>query len=931
MSRRVMSQESLLIIPFEKSEIHSDNEKTNPGDWLAVAGGKGSNLIRLAQAGLPVPGGFILSTQAYRAFIAANDLETRILAALPEGAEEMETLEAASASIRALFADGQIPAETANGIRAAYRSLGGPAVAVRSSATAEDLPELSFAGQQDTYLNVIGEAALLDAVVKCWASLWTARAIGYRMRNHVPQEGMALAVVVQRMVPAEVSGVLFTANPLSGLRSETVIDATFGLGEGIVSGQVEPDHFGVDTQFGRVTSRRLGRKALAVRPRDGGGVQSEANPEVTRQALPDEVILELAALGQRVAAMYGQPQDIEWAWAEGRLSLLQSRTVTSLFPIPSAVPAEPLQVFFSFAAVQGMLDPMTPCGRDAIRQLLTAGARIIDAHYTAETQTILFEAGERLWIRLTPLLRNTVGRKLVPMAMAFIEPSTRQIILQLLDEPNLRPEREGISWRARRQLARFFLPLAGNVVLNLLSPSARRKAILNRTEAVLKEIGTRMAAVQGSPRERLAQLSRLFPKMIEEFLPHNLILFISLVASGMASLNLLRVRLQDLPSQNGGWTDTLLELTRGLAYNPTTEMDLALWAAACAIRQDPAALAEFADHSAAEMAQRWMAGGSHPATQAALSSFMQRYGGRGLGEIDLGRPRWVEDPTHVFEILSGYLQIQPGEHAPDETFARGAASSQRALEQLANALGETHGGWIKAQQARFLGRRIRELMGTRESPKFFMVRLFAQFRWALLRIGEELVKAGDLAHADDLLYLDFRELHDFATEPEGQSGRDWHRRIVERREAYQRELLRRQVPRLLLSDGRAFYDGMAGNGHAGQLTGSPVSPGVVEGRVRVVFDPRKAGLLPGEILVCPGTDPSWTPLFLTAAGLIMEVGGMMTHGAVVAREYGIPAAVGVDRATSQLRTGQRVRLNGSSGVIEILGETHPAVAETPTF
>jgi pyruvate,water dikinase len=227
---------------------------------------------------------------------------------------------------------------------------------------------------------------------------------------------------------------------------------------------------------------------------------------------------------------------------------------------------------------------------------------------------------------------------------------------------------------------------------------------------------------------------------------------------------------------------------------------------------------------------------------------------------------------------------------------------------------------LKAWQARFLGRRVRELMGTREAPKFFLVRLFARVRWALLEIGAELVQLGELARPDDLFFLKFNELQALAAETPGQPGRDWQKIISARREAFERERLRRQIPRLLLSDGRAFYDGMAGSGQGGQLTGSPVSPGVVEGRVRVVLDPRKAGLMPGEILVCPGTDPSWTPLFLTAAGLIMEVGGMMTHGAVVAREYGIPAVVGVDHVTQRLQTGQLVRLNGSSGVIELLEE-----------
>ncbi len=250
-------------------------------------------------------------------------------------------------------------------------------MAVRSSATAEDLPNLSFAGQQDTFLNVIGEGAVLEAVLKCWGSLWTARAIGYRARNNIPHEGLALAVVVQRMVESEASGVLFTANPLTGLRAESAIDAVFGLGEALVSGQVEPDHYVVDHQAGRIVKKALGAKALALHGDRGGGVAPSNRERSQEQALPDAQILELAELGQRVQAEYGFPQDIEWAWADGRFTVLQSRAITSLYPLPEKVPAEPLKVFFSFGAVQGMLDPMTPLGQDAIRMIFAGGARLL--------------------------------------------------------------------------------------------------------------------------------------------------------------------------------------------------------------------------------------------------------------------------------------------------------------------------------------------------------------------------------------------------------------------------------------------------------------------------------------------------------------------------------------------------------------------------
>ncbi|HEX9028078.1 MAG TPA: PEP-utilizing enzyme, partial [Anaerolineales bacterium] len=292
--------------------------------------------------------------------------------------------------------------------------------------------------------------------------------------------------------------------------------------------------------------------------------------------------------------------------------------------------------------------------------------------------------------------------------------------------------------------------------------------------------------------------------------------------------------------------------------------------------------------------------------------FLARYGGRGLGEIDLGRTRWAEDPTHVFEMLASFIQIIDEAQAPDQIFARSAASARQAIEQLAAAIQHRPHGWLKARLARFIITRARQLMGMRESPKFFVVRMLWLAHHEIRKTGQEFVGAGDLDQADDLFYLTFDELKALASH----QAQDWRGLISRRRETYQRELMRRQIPRLLLSDGRTFYEGMietedTGNG----LTGSPVSPGSVEGRVRVVFDPGHAGLLPGEILVCPGTDPSWTPLFFSASGLVMEVGGMMTHGAVVAREYGIPAVVGVDQATSRLHTGQLIHLNGSTGQI----------------
>lgn len=391
-----------------------------------------------------------------------------------------------------------------------------------------------------------------------------------------------------------------------------------------------------------------------------------------------------------------------------------------------------------------------------------------------------------------------------------------------------------------------------------------------------------------------------------------------LLGGGMAPLTLLNRLARDLP--NG--PQLVLTITRGLPHNVTTEMDLALWETARQIQADPAGQAQFQSQSATDLANACLAGTLPPASQQAIAHFLARYGMRGLAEIDIGRARWREEPAQLMHVLQSYLAITDPAQAPDAVFARGAQAAAAATAELAAALRQAGGlrGRLKARLVPPAARRVREFAGFRESPKFYIVRLLGLARAALLASGAELTAAGLLARPEDIFFLRVAELTALAG---GQSG-DWRALVAQRQQRYATEQRRRLVPRLLLSDGQAFYEGTAA-GPAGEttaLSGTPVSPGVAEGAVHVVLDPRGVQLAPGEILVCPGTDPAWTPLFLAAGGLITEVGGLMTHGSVVAREYGIPAVVGVPQATTRLHTGQRIRLDGSTGQIALLGPEH---------
>jgi phosphohistidine swiveling domain-containing protein len=876
---------------------------------LQVAGGKGANLAHLAANDFPVPPGFIVPTAAYRAYVDHNHLGAVIpsaLAGLPHS--DPAALETASRAIRQRFASGELPANLAASLRQAYAALGSPPVAVRSSATAEDLPEGSFAGQQDTFLNVVGAGALLAAVVRCWSSLWTARAISYRLRAGTPHHDLALAVIVQEMVPAEAAGVLFTANPLTGKRTEMVVEATLGLGEALVSGQVEPDRTLVDAASGRILDKTLGAKALSIRPQEGGGTHTQPEDAAARQALPDEAIASLARLGRQIVDLFGAPQDVEWAWAGGQIHLLQSRPITALFPVPAGMGPEPLQVLFSFAAVQGIFDPITPLGRDAIRAVFAGAGAAFGHTATIETQNAVHSAAGRLWINITALVRNKLGRRLSYASMGLVEPSVQRGLDSVLDDPRLAAT-GGPTPRTLRRFLPFALPVIGRMIRALLRPEAARARFQYEIDARLADIEAQCAQAS-TLAERVALMQDLLAGAFPFLLPR----FLGCFAPGMASLNMLIHLADGVPSGE----HNALAMTRGLPHNVTTEMDLALWETAVEIRSSPDALVHFQRNDPQALAAGFLAGTLPGPAQTAVAQFMTGYGMRGLGEIDLGRPRWREDPTPIMQTLQSYLQIEDPSQAPDTAFARGAAAAEAAIDHLADSVRRTPGGWFKARRVRWAAHRMRALAGLREAPKFWAIRVMGLVRSALLDSGQELVDAGLLARPDDLFFLRLSELRALA----GGEEQDWPALVRTRRATHARQAHRTQIPRLLLSDGQAFYEGVAAPAGAETLedvlVGSPVSPGLAEGTVRIVLDPHTTRLAPGEILVCPGTDPAWTPLFLVAGGLITEVGGLMTHGSVVAREYGIPAVVGVTQATTRLQDGQRIRVDGSTGQITIL-------------
>ena len=922
----------------------------SPQATLEEVGGKGLNLIKLARVGFPVPNAFLIPTQSYEEFVNENHLDSFIQDSLTKiDFSSTEDLTTASAAIRTQFEAGSISPKIASALWIAWRWLGAHPVAVRSSATAEDLPGMSFAGQQDTFLNIIGDEALQEAVIKCWSSLWTARAIGYRARNHIVQEEVALCVIVQNMVQSDAAGVMFTANPLTGCRTETVIDATLGLGEALVGGYVEPDNYIVRVTASaakqsptsteeiassatlprndnlQITQKTLGSKSLIITGKSEGGVSTRETESANQQAIPDDVILELAEIGQSVADLYNFPQDIEWAYICGedgcRLYMLQSRPITSLYPLPENLPIEPTRFLMGLQAVQGVIEPYTPLGQDLLMLVLTGGGRLFKLEYTLESQVAFYTAAERIFLNLTSILRSPIGNRLYPKIIRSIDPGVSQIAAKMVKDPRFAPIHQRPSLRTIRRFAGFMLPTIGRVIGILRNPKRKKVEVLHTFDKIVSETKAR----QNRTGDLWTDFSRMMPILHEaKYLFSDLVIPIGLppVIAGMAPFFGILQRFSLEVAQETGderFNTLYLEISRGMPDNVTTEMDLALWDTAQILRSDAHSRIQFESSSADELAKCYLAGTLPPAAQKAVIDFLARYGARGLGEIDIGRQRWDENPFHILQILQSYLSIDDPSMAPDAVFERGAQAAQEAAQDLEKAVRKLRWGGIKARLVRFAIQRYRALGGMREAPKFFAVRMMSIIRQGLLACGRNFVEAELIEREDDLFFLRINELDQIQKNQEFSA--EIRTRISERRQVRKREMLRKQVPRVLLSDGTAYYEGVAApmdDAHA--IVGDPVSPGIVEGRVKVVLNPHETQLKPGEILVCPGTDPAWTPLFLAAGGLVMEVGGMMTHGSVVAREYGIPAVVGVHLATQRLETGQLIRVNGSTGEISVISD-----------
>ncbi|MEU7880676.1 rifamycin-inactivating phosphotransferase [Microbispora bryophytorum] len=832
---------------------------------VADVGGKGAHLGELSRIdGIRVPDGFCVTTDAFRRVVAdVPSIDARLDLLSRVAPDDRAAIRALSADIRRAVEGVVLPGDLVAAIGESLARLGEQdSYAVRSSATAEDLPTASFAGQQDSYLNVVGLTEILRHVRRCWASLFTERAVTYRRRNGFDDRKVRMAVVVQRMVFPGAAGILFTADPVTSNRQIATVEAGWGLGEALVSGLVSGDAYTVRDD--QVVSRAV-TTAAADKP-----------------VLTDAQVVRLVRLGRRIEAHFGRPQDIEWCLAGDDFHIVQSRAITTLFPIPTTDDQDN-HVYVSVGHQQMMTDAMKPLGL-SLWQLTTPRP--------------MHEAGGRLFVDVAPVLATPAGRARLLGTFGSSDPLVRDALQAVLDRGFVRSLPNEASSPTSAGAAPAPIETDPAVVTRLIRHSEASVATLRR------EIqGLSGPALLDFILTDIAELKRILFDPLSS----------RVIMAGMEATWWLNDHLDEWLGEKNA-ADAL---TQSVPHNVTSEMGLALLDVADTIRPHANVVA-FLQHVVDEGREgdgfldelAGLPGGRE--ARDAVRGYLDQYGMRCAGEIDITRTRWSERPAMLVPAILGNVKnFEPG--AGKRRFEQGRQESRRKEQELLTRLRALPGGEQKAEETQRMIDRVRTFAGYREYPKYGMVSRYFAYKQALLGEADRLVRSGVLREKDDIFFLRFEELREVV-----RTGDVDAQLIGERREAF-RSYEALTPPRVLTSDGEAVTGGYRrDDAPPGALAGLPVSAGTVEGRARVILDMAQADLEPGDILVTAYTDPSWTPLFVSVAGLVTEVGGLMTHGAVIAREYGLPAVVGVEQATRLIRDGQRIRVHGTGGYVEIL-------------
>ena len=920
-------------------------------DSLEVVGGKGRSLSRMAKAGFAVPDGFIATAHAYRKFVAESDLRGKILdLARPEVMQGRASFASAASSIQALFAVAEVPDEIAAEIAEAYASLNGdnPAVAARSSANAEDLPDLSFAGQQETFLNVRGGAALVAAVKHCWASLWTEQALSYRHQNGVDQASVAMAVVAQVMVASEVSGILFTANPATGERSEMIVNASFGLGEAVVGGHVTPDTYVVDRESLAAKETTIGPKERKIVADGAQGTRTEAvsSGERARSSLSETMLESLGATAIKIEALYdGLPQDVEWAIAKGKLWLLQSRPITNLPPQPIDVvwtPNPPAKILCRRQIVENMPDPVCPLFEELYltegleharggKSLMVGGGPVY-----ATLHGFAYQRAD--WPQLQAMQRTErLTEEELEAAERKAEEQRRksQEIDAAMERHDLELFVDSLPPRDRAAFEDWSASAGIEDLAHALTlPESNRRSVFNKTQVNERILGKWRDITLPRLLAAIEEWRKVDPAAAE---PETL----------LAGIRALAIAEGDYWTDDTGHTfgvakSTDYQLQIFLQGNlPDHQFTSGQFLSGYKSRSMLANAAMYkiskriqADESLWELVVTTPAAGlmdalrQHPESgpvREAIDEYLDVYGHQGY-TLDFVEPPQREDPTPFFATLK--TMVADRDYSPEKHDIEATRKREKALEDMEQLL-----DGLQYWQFRFRIWFTHQFYWVREESMFYLGSAWPVLRSLAAELGRRLVEVGTFRLAEDVYYCVTAELKEaIAALNANRALPEYGKRAAERREL--REARKRLHPPGTIPaeaseiPGIAFKETQTRNDPtSATMLGVPVSPGTVTGPASLIKSPAEFDQMqPGSVLVCPMTNPAWTPLFAHALGLVTDIGGILGHGSIVAREYGIPAVVGTGNITQRIKSGQIISVDGDAGTVVLHADEGEKVA-----
>lgn len=876
---------------------------------IEMVGGKGANLGEMARAGFPVPPGFCVIAPAYREMIEATALHPVIKSILDEmDADDPADVASRSAEIRDHIMHQPMPESLAAEITRSYGRLGrmmeldDPAsapVAIRSSATAEDLPTASFAGQQDTYLNIRGEQALLDHIRRCWASLWTARAVTYRTKQGFDHQKVYVSVVVQAMIDSEVSGVLFTYNPVSHEPDELVINASWGLGESIVSGLVSPDTLTMRKQGGTIVSRQTASKEMQIIYSADGGVVELETPRELRDApaLTDLQAAELTALGVKIEQHYGTPQDIEWALAGEKWYLLQARPITTVLA-PSEKVFDVEGEYSRIMMVEIFADALSPVFLSVVEPLLKG---MFD--YTF--MRLGFKAPEDIEAIGTFYHQPYFHREYIEAALSPLSPAVRAPMVEQFINPISHEKQD-----SKRELSFAYVSMLTRMLRFMVLFPKRLPGIIERYHVEIDEINAFARDMAGaSEKEIVARLRGLVFETIARLMNYD---FLMIALTGR-TYELLEGMLE--PYYGAETEEVVARLISGLTGNATMETNKRIWDLAQEAKGSPIVSDLLRSSDPQQIMARLEETEDGHEFLKKLNHFLEGYGHREI-RLDIIYPTWGEDPAPVFGFLRSYLDADESQSPYSQQARLSKEREELTAEVNARMQQGFTGRLLKAPLFRWLLNQAQESTRERDTMHFEWTRLFPPARKMFLELGRRWHDRNLLDQADDIYFMHFEEMEKMAVSPMVLG-----KTIQTRREEFEKSCSS-PWPEIIRDGREIFLSASTPAAYSDDyLSGVAGSPGVISGVSRVVNGPEDFHKLgKGEILVAPLTNPVWTPLFAVAGGLITEVGGILSHGAIVAREYGIPAVMSVNGATRQIPEGKMVTVDGNEGVVYIREE-----------